>query len=58
MKLFRKDLQLWKNHIYILPSIDIVINDVMYREKNFAICFHWLVFHGRFLFVESEVKND
>lgn len=55
MKLFRKDFVMWKNEIYILPSIEIRINNMEYTEKNCSICFHWMVFHARLLFLESEV---
>lgn len=55
MKLFRKDFQTWKEDIYFFPTIEIVKNNMMYRDRNFSICFHWLVFHVRFLFLESEV---
>lgn len=58
IKLFRKDFQVWKNRIYILPTIEIVINDIIYAKKNYSICFHWLVFHGGFLFLESEENNE
>ena len=55
MHLLRKDFQMWRNHVYILPSVEIVINDMMYCDKNVAICFHWMTFNVRFLFLESEV---
>ena len=53
MKLYKKDFQIWKDHIYILPSIEIEKNNMMYLSKNLAICFHWLVFHSRLLFLED-----
>lgn len=53
MKLNRKDFQMWKDHIYILPSIEVVINDMIYTQKNVSIAFHWLVFHGRLLFMNE-----
>lgn len=53
MKLNRKDFQVWKDHIYILPSIEVVINDMIYTQKNVSITFHWLVFHARLLFMNE-----
>ena len=53
MKIFRKDFLILKNHIYILPSIEIVINDMMYRCKNCAVCFHWIIFHARILYLKE-----
>ena len=51
----KRDLQVWKCNIYILPTIEIRINDMIYMQKNFAISFHFLCFHVRFLFLESGV---
>lgn len=58
MKLSRKDFQIWKDDIYFLPTIEIVKNNMMYGDKNFSICLHFLVFHVRFLFLESEVWKN
>lgn len=55
MKLFRKDFEVWKDQIHILPNIEIIKNNMIYNGRNFAICFHWLVFHARLLWLESEV---
>lgn len=52
-KLERKDFQIWKDNIYLLPTINISIDDVMYINKNFSIEFHWLAFHGRLLFMKQ-----
>lgn len=52
-KLYRKDFEIYKNDIHLLPTIRMVINDRMYTEKNFSIEFHFLVFHARLLFVKE-----
>lgn len=51
--LCRKDFEIYKNDIHLLPTIRTVINDRMYTEKNFSIEFHFLVFHARLLFVKE-----
>ena len=53
-KLYRKDFEMVKNTIAFLPSIYLVIDDIMYMRKNFAIVFHFLVWHGRLLFMEDK----
>ncbi len=55
MKLKRKDFEIWKNDIYIIPTFRMFINNMIYTNRNFSIEFHWLVFHARLLWVaESE----
>lgn len=34
MKLFRKNFEVWKDDIYILPTIEIRINNIIYTEKK------------------------
>ena len=53
MKLYRKYFQIWRNQLYLFPSIRITWNDPLYTEKNFAIEFHFLFFHARLLFLEK-----
>lgn len=50
-KLYKKNFEIWKNDIHILPTIRLVINDRVYMRRNFSISFHWLVFNGRLLFM-------
>ena len=50
-KLYKKDFQIWKNDIHLLPTIRLIINDIAYMRRNFSISFHWLVFNGRLLFM-------
>lgn len=56
MKLFRKNFEVWKDDIYIMPTIEIRINNMMYEEKNFSIMFHWIVFHARLLWLKDREK--
>ena len=53
-KLYRKDFQMWKNTISILPYITILINLPEWYYKSFEIRFGWILWHGRFLWVENE----
>lgn len=52
-KLFRKDFEVYKNIIHLLPTIKLVVNDLVYIKKNFSIEFHFLVFHARLLFMKE-----
>lgn len=52
-RLERKDFQIWKDNIYLLPTININIDDMMYINRNFSIEFHFLMFHGRLLFMKQ-----
>ena len=49
----KKDFEISKNEIHILPTIRIYINNMMYIDKNFSIEFHFLVFHARLLFMHK-----
>ena len=53
-KLYRKDIHMCKNDIYILPSIRLFINNRMYVDKNFSVEFHFIVFHIRLLFMNEK----
>lgn len=52
--LYKKDFQIYKNDFYILPTAKIFVNNPMYIEKNFAIEFHFLIFHARLLFEKKQ----
>ena len=56
-RLYRKDIQIYKDWITIIPTIDIHLNNMIYRDRNFAITFNWLVFHARLLWVEEQGEN-
>ena len=51
--LYRKDFEISKNEIHILPTIRIYINNMLYNDKNFSIEFYFLVFHARLLFMNK-----
>ena len=52
-KLYAKQFEINKNDIWFLPTIRTVINNLIFREKNFSIEFHFLVFHSRLLFLKK-----
>lgn len=52
-KLDRKDFQIYKHDIYILPTFRLYLDNMIYAEKNFSIEFHFLVFHARLLFMKE-----
>ena len=54
MKLYRKDFRIFKDLVYIFPTIILAFNEQIYTERNFAIEFRWLVFHARLLWLESK----
>lgn len=58
MRLYRKDFYIFKDFIFILPTIILTFNVPIYIERNFAIEFRWLVFHARIMWMaESEDKE-
>lgn len=54
MKFYRKDFQIFKDWITIIPTVEILTNNMMYVKPNVAITINWLVFHVRFMWMESE----
>jgi len=44
--------------IVIIPTIAIIFNEPVYREKNCRITFHWLGWHFRLSWMEAEDEND
>ena len=44
-RFFRKDFDVWKTDIYLLPTVRLFLNNEIYWDKNFTIEFHFLVFH-------------
>lgn len=54
MTFYRKDFQIYRDWITIIPTIQIHINNAIYIHRNIAIEFSWLVFHARFMWMESE----
>ena len=52
-KLKNKQFEIYKKDIYLLPTIRFYIDNALYIHKNFSISFHWLVFHGRLVFMKE-----
>ena len=55
-KLDKMDFEIYENDIFLLPTVRVYINDMMYIQSNFSIEFHFLIFHARFLFIKEEYK--
>lgn len=56
-KLCRKAFEVWKKDIYLLPTVRICTDYMLYSEKNFFVEFHFMIFHARLLFLEKEVTE-
>ena len=54
MKFERFQFMFWRDRVYLLPTIVIDNGDMRYRCKNLAIEFHFLFWHLRWLWLESE----
>lgn len=52
----RKDFCIFKNEIVIIPTIRIFIDNMVYKEKNFSIEFHFLIIHARLLFYKTRIQ--
>lgn len=52
-RLYRKDFEIYKKDIYILPTFRIYLNNMIYKERNFSVEFHFIIFHARLLFVNE-----
>lgn len=55
MKVLRKDFRIYPNSFYLIPTILLSFKDFMYPMPNFAIEFHFLVFHARILWAKFDV---
>lgn len=54
MKLIRKYFRVYKDYIFILPTIALDFNDPIYAKINFAIEFRWLIFHARLVWAKGD----
>lgn len=54
MTFYRKDFQIYRDWITIIPTIQILTNNPMYTAKSIAIELSWIVFHARFIWMERE----
>ena len=53
-KFYRRDVEMYKNDICILPTIRVFINNMIYTEKNFSIEFHCFTLHARLLWLRED----
>lgn len=53
-RLYNKAFEVWKNNWYLIPTIQLIFNDLMYHGRNVSVEFHWLCFHGRLMWVEGD----
>lgn len=51
--LYRKEFEIYKSVIFLLPTIVVRGRDWMYTFENFAIEFHFLCFHARLLWLKD-----
>ena len=52
-KLSRKWCEIYKNKIFLLPTIVVNGMDWLYTTKNFSIEFHFLCFHAKLLWMDA-----
>lgn len=53
MKLYKKEAKIYKDTIFLIPTIELDFDVPIYMCHNFAIVVHWLVFHARLLWMEE-----
>lgn len=53
MKLYKKDFCVYKDWLTLLPTIEIHFNNAIYVNKNIEVCFSWVIFHARLLFIRE-----
>ena len=53
MKLHDFQLQTFRKWITFIPTIEIHIDNPMYREKNIALILNVLIWHFRWLFIKK-----
>lgn len=53
-RLDRINFKIYKHDIYLLPTIRVYLDDMVYMNQNFSIELHFLVFHARLLFMGSK----
>lgn len=54
MRFEKFNYEIWKDWIYLLPSIEVRINAPEYYYNNFAICVHFLIWHFRWFWIKRE----
>lgn len=54
MKFKKFNHEVYKDWIYLLPSIEVHINDPIYYYNNLAICIHFMIWHIRLFWLGEE----
>jgi hypothetical protein len=57
-RLYKHDFYTYKDWWVFPVAVQVHLNDMIYKDKNFAITLHFLCFHIRWLFMEVEDGND
>ena len=53
-KLDTINFKIYKHDIYLFPTINVYLDNMIYMNNNFSIEFHFLIFHGRMLFMKNK----
>ena len=53
-KLHRHDAYMLKDWWVFPLAVQIHLNDMIYRDKNFTITIHFLCFHVRWIFIKTD----
>ena len=48
---FKKSIAVYRDNIYLLPTVQIKVNEQMYMTRNLAVEFHFAVFHARLMWL-------
>lgn len=55
---YRKDFEIYKKDFYLLPTVRIILSDILFSERIVVFEFHLFSLHIRFAFVEEEDEED
>lgn len=50
-ELYKKEVGIWKDVIFILPTIRVVVDSPVFARKNITISFHFWGFYARLTFL-------
>lgn len=50
----RFNREVWKNDVYLFPTIRIFVRNQIYGRDNFSVEVHYLVFHFRWLWIKED----
>ncbi len=48
---FKSSFAVWKDNIYLIPTVQIKVNEKVYMTRNLAVEFHFAVFHARLMWM-------